>query len=121
MLARAEFAFLVLTGEDEQADGSVNARLNVVHEAGLFQGKLGFRRAIVLLEEGCQEFSNIHGLGQIRFQRGNIAASFEEIRRVLEREELLPHALLGLADDNRDRVTEREPKKRTRREALYGD
>jgi len=89
MLARAEFAFLVLTGEDEQADGSVNARLNVVHEAGLFQGKLGFRRAIVLLEEGCQEFSNIHGLGQIRFQRGNIAASFEEIRRVLERERLL--------------------------------
>jgi predicted nucleotide-binding protein len=90
MLARANFAFLVLTGEDEQADGSLNARLNVVHEAGLFQGKLGFRRAIVLLEEGCQEFSNIHGLGQIRFPEGNIAAKFEEIRQVLEREGLLP-------------------------------
>ena len=54
MLGRADFAFLLLTGEDEQPDGSLNARLNVVHEAGLFQGKLGFRRAIVLLEEGCQ-------------------------------------------------------------------
>jgi hypothetical protein len=90
MLARAEFAFLVLTGEDEQADRRLNARLNVVHEAGLFQGKLGFRKAIVLLEEGCEEFSNIHGLGQIRFSRGNIATSFEAIRQVLEREEVLP-------------------------------
>jgi predicted nucleotide-binding protein len=70
MLARAEFAFLVLAGEDEQADGRLNARLNVVHEAGLFQGKLGFRRAIVLLEEGCQEFSNIHGLGKFDFKEG---------------------------------------------------
>jgi predicted nucleotide-binding protein len=88
MLARANFAVLVLTGEDEQADGSLNARLNVVYEAGLFLGKLGFRRAIVLLEEGCQESSDIHGLGQIRFPKGNIAASFEEIRQVLEREGL---------------------------------
>jgi predicted nucleotide-binding protein len=92
MLARANFALLVLTGEDEQADGSWDARLNVVHEAGLFQGRLGFRRAIVLLEDGCQEFSNIHGLGQIRFPKGNIAAKFEEIREVLEREALLPRA-----------------------------
>ena len=63
--------------------------MNVVHEAGLFQGRLGFTKAIVLLEEGCEEFSNIQGLGQIRFPKGNIAAAFEEIRRVLEREDLL--------------------------------
>jgi predicted nucleotide-binding protein len=69
MLTHAHFALLVLTGEDEQADGSLNPRLNVVHEAGLFQGKLGLPRAIVLLEDGCQEFSNIHGLGQIRFPK----------------------------------------------------
>lgn len=42
-----------------------------------------------LLEEGCEEFSNVHGLGQIRFPRGNIAHAFEEVRRVLEREELV--------------------------------
>jgi predicted nucleotide-binding protein len=89
MLARVNFAFLVLTGEDEQGDGRVNARLNVVHEAGLFQGKLGFRKAIVLLEEGCEEFSNIHGLGHISFPKMKISASFEEIRQVLEREGLL--------------------------------
>jgi hypothetical protein len=89
MLNRAHFAFLVLTGEDELTDGTLHARENVIHEAGLFQGRLGFRRAIILLEEGCQEFSNIHGLGQIRFPTGNIAASFEEIRQVLEREQLI--------------------------------
>lgn len=52
MLDQANFAFLILTGEDEQATGEFNPRLNVVHEAGLFQGKLGFRKAILLLEEG---------------------------------------------------------------------
>jgi predicted nucleotide-binding protein len=63
--------------------------MNVVHEAGLFQGRLGFTRSIVLLEDGCEQFSNIEGLGHIRFPRGNIAGAFEEIRRVLEREGLL--------------------------------
>ena len=89
MLERAAFAFLVMTGEDDQPDGKKRARENVVHEAGLFQGHLGFKRAIILLEEGCEEFSNIHGLGQIRFPKGNISAKFEEIRRVLEREKLI--------------------------------
>jgi predicted nucleotide-binding protein len=63
--------------------------MNVVQEAGMFQGRLGFTRAIILLEDGCQEFSNIQGLGQIRFPRGNIRAAFEEIRQVLEREGLI--------------------------------
>jgi len=89
MLDAAAIAFLVLTAEDEMADGKVQARMNVVHEAGLFQGRLGFTKAIVMLEEGCEEFSNIEGLGQIRFPPGKIAAVFEEVRRVLEREGLL--------------------------------
>lgn len=89
MLDAAAIAFLVMTAEDERADGSVQARMNVIHEAGLFQGRLGFMRAIVLLEEGCEQFSNIDGLGQIRFPSGNITAAFEEIRRVLEREGLI--------------------------------
>ena len=89
MLGDAAIAFLVMTAEDEQADGEWHARMNVVHEAGLFQGRLGFTKAIVLLEEGCEEFSNIQGLGQIRFPKGNIASAFEEIRRVLEREGLI--------------------------------
>lgn len=92
MLDAAAIAFLVMTAEDEMADGEMQARMNVVHEAGLFQGRLGFTRAIVLLEEGCKGFSNIEGLGQIRFPKGKIAASFEEVRRVLEREGLTGEA-----------------------------
>lgn len=89
MLNAATIAFLVMTAEDERADGAVQARMNVVHEAGLFQGRLGFTKAIIMLEEGCDQFSNMEGLGQIRFPSGNIAAAFEEVRRVLERERLV--------------------------------
>ncbi len=89
MLDRAMFAFLVMTAEDEHHDGTKHARENVIHEIGLFQGKLGFSRAIVLLEDGCQEFSNIHGLLQIHFPRGHILSRSEDIRGVLEREGIL--------------------------------
>jgi hypothetical protein len=86
MLAEASFAFLVMTAEEERSGGTLHARDNVIHEAGLFQGRLGFTRAIVLLEEGCSEFSNIVGLNQIRFPKGNVMAKSEDIREVLERE-----------------------------------
>ena len=56
---------------------------------GSLRGRLGFTRAIVLLEEGCKEFSNIQGLGQIRFPVGRISSCFEEVRRVLEREQIV--------------------------------
>jgi len=90
MLDNANFAFLVMTAEDEKKDGTVQARMNVIHEAGLFQGRLGFEKAIILLEEGCEEFSNIHGLGQIRFPLGKISSTFENVREVLERENIVP-------------------------------
>jgi predicted nucleotide-binding protein len=89
MLDAAAIAFLVMTAEDETAEGKMRARENVVHEVGLFQGRLGFSRAIVVLEEGCEEFSNIQGLGQIRFAPGKIAGAFEQIRQVMEREKLI--------------------------------
>ncbi len=89
MLDNSAIAFIVLTAEDEQVDSKMHARMNVIHEAGLFQGRLGFEKAILLLEEGCEEFSNVQGLGQIRFPAGNISAKFEDIRQVLEREGLI--------------------------------
>src|SRR5689334_8180249 len=75
-----------MTAEDEHPDGTFHARENVIHEIGLFQGRLGFNRAIILLEEGCSEFYNIVGLNQIRFPQSRLMAISEEIRRVLERE-----------------------------------
>jgi len=89
MLDSACFAFLVMTAEDVRPDGTVHSRENVIHEAGLFQGRHGFKRAIVLLEEGCAKFSNIQGLVYISFPKDNIVAASEKIREVLEREGIL--------------------------------
>ena len=86
MLENCGFALLVLTREDVHQNTTMHARENVIHEAGLFQSRLGWRKAIILLEEGCEEFSNIAGLIQIRFPKGKIGKSFKEIRRVLIRE-----------------------------------
>ena len=86
LLSKSSFAVLVLTSEDEQADGSHRARQNVIHETGLFQGRIGFNRAIVLLEEGAEELSNLHGIQHIRFSKGNIKETFGEVVATLRRE-----------------------------------
>lgn len=103
-LDNASFAFLVMTGEDQYADQTTHARENVVHEAGLFQGRLGFEKAIILLEEGCAEFSNVQGISQIRFPKGNVGAKFEEIRQVLEREGILQTNLSSPTADPFDSI-----------------
>jgi len=89
MLNNACFAFLIMTAENAYADKTKHARENVIHEIGLFQGRLSFEKAIVLLEESCEEFSNLIGLQQIRFPKGEIRAAFEQVRGVLEREGIL--------------------------------
>ncbi len=86
MLLESSFAILVLTAEDEMSDGTFHARQNVIHETGLFQGCLGFSRAIILLEEGAEEFSNIHGIEQIRFSKGNIKETFGDVIATINRE-----------------------------------
>jgi len=86
MLNKSSIAFLVLTGEDVKNYGELHARQNVVHELGLFQGKLGFRRAIALLEEGVTEFSNIYGVNQVRFSKGNIRETFGDVVAIINRE-----------------------------------
>lgn len=86
MLNKSSFAILVMTGEDETASGELRARQNVVHEAGLFQGKLGFNRAIALVENGVETFSNISGVQQIRFEIGQIRSTFGDVLATLKRE-----------------------------------
>lgn len=86
MLTRSSLAFLVMTGEDEDAEGHLHARENVIHELGLFQGALGWHKAVVLLEEGVGEFSNIHGTNQIRYGKGNIRETFGEVLATIRRE-----------------------------------
>jgi predicted nucleotide-binding protein len=86
MTGAADMAFIVHTGEDEDKEGALHARENVVHEAGLFQTKLGFKRAIVLLEEGCNEYNNISGIDQIRFAKGQVETSFGDVLQAVLRE-----------------------------------
>jgi predicted nucleotide-binding protein len=86
MLEDSSFALLVLTGEDIHTDGEAHARENVIHELGLFQGKIGFTRAIALVEEGVKEFSNILGINQIRFSKGRVRETFGEVIATIKRE-----------------------------------
>ena len=102
MLEGSCMAFLIMTGEDQQPDGSLRARDNVIHEVGLFQGKLGFEKAIILLEIGCEDFSNIHGITYIPFPTGNIREAFEDIRAVLERESILKQKSISEQERSQD-------------------
>jgi hypothetical protein len=52
----------------------------------LFQGSLGFNKAIALREDGVTEFSNIVGTTELRFARGNIKAVFGDVVATIRRE-----------------------------------
>jgi 8-oxo-dGTP pyrophosphatase MutT (NUDIX family) len=85
LVDRAAFAILVHTPEDEQPDGALRARQNVVHETGLFQGRLGFSRAIIVRERGCQAFSNLAGLQELHYTT-QISEAFGDVVAALRRE-----------------------------------
>jgi hypothetical protein len=89
MLLEATFAVLLLTAEDETTDGTHRARQNVVHEAGLFQGHLGFQRVVMLVQDGLEEFSNVAGVQYISFRGEQVEQSFWELQRALRREGLI--------------------------------
>ena len=89
MLGQANFAVLIMTAEDETAEGGRRARQNVVHEAGLFQGRLGFKKAILLVQDGVENFSNLAGLQHISFTGDRIEQSFWELQRVLKKQGLI--------------------------------
>ena len=86
MMDQSSIAFLVMTAEDETPDGTLRARQNVVHEAGLFQGRLGFAKAVVLVEHGVEVFSNLDGIEQIRFSKDSIRESFGDVLATIARE-----------------------------------
>jgi len=85
MSSEASMALLVLTGEDKTVEG-LRARQNVVHECGLFQGKLGFDRAILLVENGVELASNFDGIQQLRFKKSRISETFGDVIATLRRE-----------------------------------
>ncbi|GAB3806488.1 TIR domain-containing protein [Micromonospora zhanjiangensis] len=86
MLDRANFALLVHSGEDEMQDGARRARQNVIHETGLFQGKLGLRRTLLLREEACEPFSNVAGIIEIKYSKGSIQEACGPVLAAIRKE-----------------------------------
>lgn len=83
MLSRSTVAVVVMTGVEKLRDGRILARQNVVHEIGLAQGLLGVENTIVLLEDGTEEFTNISGLTEVRFPKGEIHITRSEVLTTL--------------------------------------
>ena len=85
LINQASFAVLVHTAEDEQVGGGLRARQNVVHETGLFQGRLGFTKAIIVRQRGCDAFSNLAGLEELHYTT-QISEAFDGVLAALRRE-----------------------------------
>lgn len=84
-LNESSFAVLIMTAEDETSDGKIRPRQNVIHEAGLFQGRLGFDKVVILKQMETEDFSNIAGLQYIPFSKDNIEQCFYELQRKLKK------------------------------------
>src|SRR5690606_15065925 len=88
-LNKTSVAILIMTAEDDTADGKIRARQNVIHEAGLFQGRLGFDKVVILKQEGIEEFSNIAGLQYIAFSNGTNELCFTKRQRKFKKRGLI--------------------------------
>jgi sugar/nucleoside kinase (ribokinase family) len=88
-LAQCGFAVCVLTADAAGPGDLGYADQSVVHQAGLLQGRYGFRRVAILVEQGCQAFSNVAGLIRLDFPNGHIESTFWQLERMLRREDLV--------------------------------
>jgi hypothetical protein len=90
MLENSRFAFLVMTSENLDDHGRWQARLNVIHEIGLFQGRLGTECAIVLRDKSVSTFSNLDGITRMDFEKDQITTLRGEIHRLLIARGVIP-------------------------------
>jgi sugar/nucleoside kinase (ribokinase family) len=84
LLGRCGFAVCVLTAEDLSADGQWRARQNVVHEVGLFQGRYGFDRVVLLVEEGVGSVPRTAEPFTVTFPRNGVDTVFWQLRRMFK-------------------------------------
>ena len=87
-LTQCSFAICLLSATDVTSSGRGRVDQNIVHQAGILQGRYGFGRVAMLVEEGCEMFSNIAGLIRLDFPPGRVDSTFLELERVLRREGL---------------------------------
>jgi predicted nucleotide-binding protein len=84
------FAVILMTKDDQQVDGGIRARQNVIHEIGFFQGKYGRKNVVLLAERGIELFTNISGIIRIEFEATNFEQCYEPLRTEIESSTLGP-------------------------------
>lgn len=78
------FAVILMTKDDQQVDGGIRARQNVIHEIGFFQGKYGRKNVVLLAERGIELFTNISGIIRIEFEPNHFEQCYEPLRIEIE-------------------------------------
>ena len=89
MLDRAAFAILLLTGEDPTPKSGMRARQNVVHELGLFRGRLGFDKVVLIRDIDIEPPTNIDGWQSVILRRDNIPETLRELEAAMRKAGLL--------------------------------
>lgn len=84
-LGLATHAIAVMTAEDHLEGGIRRSRQNVIHEIGLFHGRLGFDRVIILHEASVERFSNMEGIIYIPFDANSPELSVAKIIAALDK------------------------------------
>lgn len=84
-LAACGFAVCILSAKDT-VQGLRQPDQVVVHQVGILQGRYGFGKVAILVEEGCDLFTNLSGLIRLEFPKGRVEVKFLELHRMLLRE-----------------------------------
>ena len=85
----ADYAVLILTTDDQTAEGTVR-RQNVMQELGWFQGVLERKRTAILQQEGVEIASNVAGIVYFSFKGNAVEGAFDSLRQEFEAAGLLP-------------------------------
>ncbi len=88
-LRKCNSAILIMTTEDRLVDGTERARQNVIHEIGLFQGRLGLKNIIIIEQKGVEIFSNIDGFIRVEYDE-EISDVFPRVEKKLTA--MFPHS-----------------------------
>lgn len=81
----ADAAVVLFTAELRADEGWRYAVPNVIHETGLFQGRLGWGRTLIVREDSCSTFANTAGLTEVRFPDGHVREAFGDVVSFLRR------------------------------------
>ena len=82
MMEDAGWAVMIVTARDMEPSST-----NVIHEIGFAQGRLGWEKVIILLQEGCTVPSNLNGTVRLPFKDENIKSVFSDLEKNLRVEE----------------------------------